>query len=45
MLKFPTVDTEVTCLGPGSHVYKVDISSCLRQFKTDSSDHDLLGLM
>ena len=46
-LTFPTVDditTELTRLGRGALLYKVDVSRAFRQVKVDPGDYDLLGL-
>ena len=44
---FPTIDhltSELTKLGPGSHIYKIDVSRAFRHLKIDPLDFDLLGL-
>ena len=44
---FPTVDTitlELMHLGPGAHLYKIDISRAFRLLKIDPGDYDLLDL-
>ena len=46
VLTFPTVDDimkEVTCLGPGAHLYIIDVSWALRHLNIDPCDYDLLG--
>ena len=46
-LTFPTVDDimkELTRLGPGAHLYKIDISRVFRHLNIDLRDYDLLGL-
>ena len=46
-LMFPTVDditTELTCLGRGALLFKIDISRAFRHIKVDPGDYDLLGL-
>ena len=46
-LTFPTVDditSELTRLGRGALLYKVDISRAFRYVKIDPGDYDLLGL-
>ena len=46
-LTFPTIDditSELVKLGPGCHIYKVDISRAFRHLKIDPLDYDLLGL-
>ena len=47
ILNYPSVDDivkKVPQLGPGSLLYKVDISRAFRQLKVDPGDLDLLGL-
>ena len=47
LLNYPSVDDivkKVVELGPGSLLYKVDISRAFRQLKVDPGDLDLLGL-
>ena len=47
VLNYPSVDDivkKVSQLGPGSLLYKVDISRAFRQLKVDPGDLDLLGL-
>ena len=46
-LPFPTVDDitkELVKLGPGCHIYKIDVSRAFRHLKIDPGDYDLLGL-
>ena len=46
-LTFPTVDDitdQLTCLGRGALLFKVDISRAFRHVKVDPGDYDLLGL-
>ena len=46
-LTFPTIDditNELIKIGPGSHIYKIDISRAFRHLKIDPLDYDLLGL-
>ena len=46
-LTFPTVGDiihQLTCLGPGAHIYKVDISRTFQHLKVDLLDSHLLGL-
>ena len=46
-LTFPTVDditTELTRLGRGALLYKVNVSRAFRHVKVDPGDYDLLGL-
>ena len=46
-LTFPTVDhitTELTRLGRGALIFKVDVSRAFRHVKVDPGDYDLLGL-
>ena len=46
-LTFPSVDhitSELTRLGTGAHLYKIDISRAFHHVKLDPSDYDLLGL-
>ena len=46
VLTFPTVDditNELVKLGPGAHIYKVDVSRAFRHVKVDPGDFDLLG--
>ena len=46
-LTFPTIDdimNELVKIGPGCHIYKVDISRAFRHLKIDPLDYDLLGL-
>ena len=46
-LTFPSIDhltTELAKLGPGAHIYKIDISRAFRHLKMDPFDYDLLGL-
>ena len=46
-LSFPSIDDitqELKCLGPGAHLYKIDISRVFRHLKIDPLDYDLLGL-
>ena len=46
-LNFPTVDNiadELKRIGPGSHIFKIDISHAFRHIKLDPADYDLLGL-
>ena len=46
-LTFPTIDditNELVKIGPGSHIYKIDISRAFRHLKIDPLDYDLLGL-
>ena len=46
-LTFPTVDhitDQLNKLGPGSHLYKVDVSRAFRHIKLDPGDYNLLGL-
>ena len=46
-LTFPTIDDitkELVKIGPGCHIYKVDISRAFRHLKIDPLDYDLLGL-
>ena len=47
VLNYPSVDDivkKIVELGPGSLLYKVDISQAFRQLKVDPGDLDLLGL-
>ena len=47
LLNYPSVDDivkKVLELGPGSLLYKVDISRAFRQLNVDPGDLDLLGL-
>ena len=46
-LTFPTIDDitrQLVQIGPGAHIYKVDISGAFRHLKVDPLDYDLLGL-
>ena len=46
-LTFPTIDditNELVKIGPGSHIYKIDISRAFCHLKIDPLDYDLLGL-
>ena len=46
-LTFPTIDDitkELVKIGPGCHVYKIDVSRAFRHLKIDPGDYDLLGL-
>ena len=46
-LTFPSLDhltTQLTKLGKGAHIYKVDVSRAFRHLKVDPYDYDLLGL-
>ena len=46
-LNYPSVDQivdKIIQLGPGSLIYKIDISRAFRQLKVDPGDIDLLGL-
>ena len=46
-LTFPTIDDitkELVKIGPGCHIYKIDISRAFRHLKIDPGDYDLLGL-
>ena len=46
-LTFPTVDNiadELKRIGPGSNIFKIDISRAFRHIKLDPADYDLLGL-
>ena len=46
-LHYPTIDmiTQRLCdLGPGAHIYKIDLARAFRQLFVDPSDWDLLGL-
>ena len=46
-LHYPTIDmiTQRLCdIGPGAHIYKVDLARAFRQLFVDPSDWDLLGL-
>ena len=46
-LTFPTVDDitkELVKIGPGSHIYKIDVSRAFRHLKIGPGDYDLLGL-
>ena len=47
MLTFPSIDditTQVTRLGRGCHLYKVDISRAFRHINMDPTDYNKLGL-
>ena len=47
VLSLPTIDHITSCVkasGPGTHLYKVDISRAFRHVKIDPGDLDLLGL-
>ena len=47
VLTFPTIDDvtdQLAQLGPGVHIYKVDISHAFRHLKIDPRDYDLLSL-
>ena len=47
LLTFPTVDhltAELTKLGRGAHIFKIDVSRAFRHLKMDLYDFDLLGL-
>ena len=47
MLHYPSVDdivTKLNELGPGSLMFKIDISRAFRQLKVDPGDIDLVGL-
>ena len=46
-LMFPTIDDitrELVKIGPGCHIYKIDVSRAFRHLKIDPGDYDLLGL-
>ena len=46
-LQYPSIDhiiDKVKAIGPGSLLYKVDISKAFRHIRIDSGDKDLLGL-
>ena len=46
-LTFLTIDditSELVKIGPGCHIYKVDISRAFRHLKIDPLEYDLLGL-
>ena len=46
-LTFPTIDdltAELTKLGKGAHLYKIDVSRAFRHLPIDPLDYDLLGL-
>ena len=46
-LTFPTVDNiteHLKKVGPGAHIFKIDISRAFRHIKLDPADYDLLGL-
>ena len=46
-LTFPTIDyitRELVKIGPGCHIYKIDVSRAFRHLKIDPGDYDLLGL-
>ena len=46
-LHYPTIDmiTQRLCdIGPGAHIYKIDLACAFRQLFVDPSDWDLLGL-
>ena len=46
-LTFPSIDhltSELAKLGPGAHIYKIDVSRAFRHLKMDPFDFDLLGL-
>ena len=46
-LTFPTIDDitkELVNIGPGCHIYKIDVSRAFRHLKIDPGDYDLLGL-
>ena len=46
-LTFPTIDdltAELTKLGKGGHLYKIDVSRAFRHLPIDPMDYDLLGL-
>ena len=46
-LTFPTVDNitqDLRKVGPGAHIFKIDISRAFRHIKLDPADYDLLGL-
>ena len=47
VLSLPTIDhitSHVRALGPGAHLYKIDISRAFHHVKIDPGDLDLLGL-
>ena len=47
VLSLPTINDITSCVrasGPGSHLYKIDISRAFRHVKIDPGDLDLLGL-
>ena len=47
VLSLPTIDHITSCVkasGPGTHLYKIDISRAFRHVKIDPGDLDLLGL-
>ena len=47
VLPLPTIDHITSCVkasGPGTHLYKIDISRAFRHVKIDPGDLDLLGL-
>ena len=46
-LTFPSIDDltqELTKIGKGAHIFKVDVSQPFRHLKVDPMEHDLLGL-
>ena len=46
-LTIPTIDhltSELTKIGKGALIYKIDVSRAFRHLKIDPSDYDLLGL-
>ena len=46
-LTFPTIDDitkELVKIGPGCHIYKIDVSRAFRHLKIDPGDYDLLGV-
>ena len=42
-LTYPSVVYKILQLGPGSLIYKIDISHAFRQHKVDPGEIDLLG--
>ena len=46
-LTFPSIDDltkELTKIGKGAHIFKVDVSRAFRHLNVDPRDYDLLGL-
>ena len=47
LFTFPTIDhltAELTKIGRGAHIFKIDVSRAFRHLKMDPFDYDLLGL-